>query len=241
MLNLDRWLLEEVFMASVIDAFRETFTDKLSVVKIALLALPLYYSYGLYINKSSAFGLIATITAVLLFGALIQVTTRVLNDENSVLPGFNVFRVLLSALKGIIAIAPYVFICGFLANYICSLIYIIPWFDNIIKTLIWLVATSIIVMSFLMFSTKESILDAFKLKILFEKAGDLIIALFFLSIQFAFINVFTNGILGYTIYILFGAGEILNFFIAFAITFNVMALGHFLAQLHYSVLQRDLS
>jgi len=228
-------------MASIIDAFRETFTDRFAFLKMLVLSIPTYFSYILYVKKSPDFIWLAILTVLLLLGFLIKVANRVLNDKDSVLPSLNPFPLLWSAIKGLIAIGPISWISCFLANYFCSLINIIPWLDIILKTILWIVAISITLTSFLMFVTKESVIDAYRLKLLFNKAGDLIVVVIVLLIQLLFMNAFTVGIVGYIIYVLFGWCDFLIFFIAYAVVFNIGALGHYMAQSHYDILEKELN
>lgn len=216
-------------MASIVDSFREVFTDNLSFLKIIGLAIPVYYSYDLFAH---AFFLVV-LTVFLLFGFFVEVTKNVVSEGDRILPSLNPFTLAFSALKGIVAIGPTVLVCCFLANYLCSLINIIFWLDITLKILIWLVAASIIVTAYLMFSTKGNILDAYNLIVMYQKSGDVIVVLIFFLIQLTIINLPTTGFIGYTVLVLFGFGPIFNFYIAMAIVFNIAVAGHYLAQAHY--------
>jgi hypothetical protein len=226
-------------MASIVDSFREVFTDRLSFLKLVVLAVPVYYSYQVYMESDkdfTGFFWLAGITLFLLFGFLIEVTNNLVNERNTILPSLNPFTISLSSIKGILAIGPSALISCFLANYVCSFINIIPWLDITFKSIIWLVVASIIVTSFLMFSTRKRVLDAYNLKVLSQKSGDLIITIIFFLIQLTVINLPTSAFLGYTLFILFGDGPIFNFFLALVLVFNIAVTGHYLAQVHYEVL-----
>lgn len=223
-------------MASIIDAFRETFSDNLSFFKLAVFTAPVYYSYQLYLqskNDFSLFYLVAGLTLFFLSGFLIKTTNNIINERDRVLPSLNPFKLAFCTVKGILAIVPVAAICCALAYYICSFINIIPWFDIALKYAIWIVVTSIIVTSFLMFSAKERILDAYNIKAIFEKAGDLIVVLIIFILQIVLINLPTTGFVIYAMIILFGQGAMLNVFIAFAIVFNLAVTGHYLGQAYY--------
>lgn len=229
-------------MASIVDSFREVFTDRLSFLKIAILAIPVYYSYQLYLQSKqdfTGFFWLAGITLFFLFGVLIEVTNNMVNERDRILPSLNPFKLAFSAIKGILAIGLFVLISSLLANYVCSLINIIPWLDITLKSIVWLVAASIIITSFLMFSTKKRILDAYNLKILSQKAGDLLITLIFFIIQLAIINIPTSAFLGYIVLILFGFGPIFNFFLSIVLVFNIAVTGHYMGQVHYELLTYD--
>ena len=138
-------------------------------------------------------------------------------------------------LKMLIFAIPTVISCS-LVNFISGQILITPWVDNTIKTILWLVAGSVIITSFLMFSRNENIKESFNLKFLFEKAGDLILVLIFFILQLILINLPTTAFLGYAIFILLGFGPVFDFVMAFALVFNIAITGHYMGQVHYEAL-----
>lgn len=226
-------------MASIIDSFRETFGDNLSFLKIVVLAIPVYFCYQLYITSKtdfSGFYFLFDITVFLLFGFLIKVTNGVLNERDSVFPSLNPLPWALSAIKGSLAILPYVLISCFLANYISSITNVVFWFDVTIKSIVWLVAASIILTSFLMYTTRERISDVYNFKTFSEKAGDSILMIIFFVIQLIVINIPTTAFIGYVLLVLFGFGGLFNFYLAMVIIFNLTVAGHYFAQLHYELL-----
>lgn len=230
-------------MASIIDSFKEVFSDRFSFIKLAVLAAPVYYSYQSYLQSKGDFTnffWIAGITLFFMFGFFINVTSNVINERDFVLPSLNPFKIAFSAVKGIVALAPISYILYLAANYICSFINIIAWIDTPLKTMIWIVVAGIILTSFLIFVARENILDPYKiknLKVLFEKSGDLIMVTIFFLIQLAVINVIISGFIGYTLLLLFGQGVILDSFIVFAAVFNLAVAGHYLGQANYDVIE----
>ena len=225
-------------MASIIDSFRETFSDHLSLLKISILSIPVFYSYQIYVQTKkdfTAFLWWAAVTLFFLFGFLIQVTNNVLNEKDSVLPPLNPLKLAFSAFKGIIAVGPYAWISCALANYICSSINIISWLDTTLKVIIWFVVAAIITTAFLMFATKEKITNAYNIKLLFDKAGDLLTILIVFILQLLVINLPTTAFIGYTLFILFGIGPIFDFFWALVLVFNIAVTGHYMAQVHYEI------
>lgn len=229
-------------MASIIDSFKETFGDNSAVLKIFVFATPVYFCVqGYFEAKGRILEIIdiLSFTLIWIFGFLIETTKNIVNEGETLLPSFNIFKMLLSSLKGIIAIGPITFICCFLASYFCSLINIIPWFDITLKTIIWIVATSVIVTTFLMYVPKESFKEAYNIKRLFEKAGDLIAALIFFIIQFIIANIPTFIFIGYALLVLFGFGNIFNIFLAIAIVFDTAVIGQYLGQIYYETMGFD--
>lgn len=225
-------------MASIIDSFKEVFSERFSFIKLVVLALPVYYSYQLYLQSKQDFTnffWIAGITTFFLFGFLINLTSNVINERDFILPSLNPFKLGFVTVKGVIALGPIVYGLYLLANYICSFINI-PMFDIAFKSMIWLVVAAIILTSFLMFSQRENILDAYKVKILFQKAGDLVTVIIFFLIQLLVINTIVCGFIGYTLSILFGPGPILDFFVVYAIVFNLAVTGHYIGQTNYDII-----
>lgn len=229
-------------MASIIDSFRETFSDNYAFPKLLVFAVPLYFSYDLYMksnNNYTAFTWLFSITLFFLFGFLVKVTSGVLNERNSVLPPLNPFQLALASTKGLIAIAPSAAVAILAADYFSSLINILAWVDITLKSVIWLLVVSIILTSFLMFVRREKITDAYNMKTLSDKAADLMVSLIFFILQLVIANVFTTAFIGYVILILFGVGPVLYFYVSLAVAFNIGVMGHYLAQLQYEILGYD--
>lgn len=226
-------------MTSILDAYKEVFSDKLSFVKIIVFAIPLYYCYQTYTaNKlitSDVFWILCA-TIFFLYGFLIETTYNVINEKDSVLPSLNPFKIAYTSMKGIIAVGPSLIISSLIANYFCTIIHTGSWVDNCLKTIIWLIAISIFVMTYLLFAQNKKILDIFNLKAASEKYGDLIVMILVFALQLILINLPTTALIAYTIFILFGYGPLHNFFLAYAIIFNIAATGHYLAQAHYELL-----
>lgn len=223
-------------MASIVDSFREVFSDNLSFLKILVLAIPVYYSFQLYIeakgNFSGFFGVLF-ITLFFLLGFLTKITTNVVGEKDSILPSLNPFKLAFASIKSILAVGPLTLISCLLANYICSLINILQWVDFTFKFIIWLFVAAIIITSFLMYSTKERIADAYNISVLFLRAGDLMVVILFFIIQLIVINIPTIGFIGYTVLVLFGFGPVFNLFLALGLVFNIAVFGHYLGQVHY--------
>lgn len=226
-------------MASIIDSFREVFSDNLSFLKMIILAIPVYFSYHIYFETKqdfTGFFWLAGLTIFFLWGVLIDVTNNVLSERNQVLPSLNPFPIAFTAFKGVLAIAPVAVITFLLANYLSSLIKIMPWIDFTLKFIIWFIVIAVIITAFLLFCTQKRILDAYNVKLLFQKLSDVAITLLFFFVQLAVANLPTTVFLGYTLLILFGVGPIFNSFMSLAIVFNIAVIGHYMAQVHYEVL-----
>lgn len=226
-------------MASIIDSFREVVKDRFSLPKLFILALPVYFSYLIFLQSKNDFTVFywsIGITVFILFGFLIKLINNVINAHSSCLILLNPLGIILASIKGIVAVGPVCLISCWLGNYLTSLINLVSWFGLTIKIVIWLVFAVFILTSFLMFCENENIKDAYKVKVVFGYAGDLIGVFAFFLFLLVFLNVLTIGFIGYVLFLLLGQGVIFNFFIAMAIVFNLAVSGHYLGQIQYEFL-----
>lgn len=228
-------------MASILDSFREVYGDNLSFIKIFALTVPVFYCYQLYTGAKASgnydnFFLVSYIVLFFLFGFIIEITNNVINERDKILPSMNPLSLAITAFKGVLAVLPVVLISCPLANYLTGYININFALDITLKTVIWLVAASIITTSYLMFSANKKVLEAYNLKKVFQKSGDLIVSLIFFVIQLVIINIPTTVFIGYTLFVLFYFGVVFDAFIVFAVVFNIAVLGHYLGQVNYEVL-----
>lgn len=231
-------------MASIIDSFRETFEDNLSFFKLVIFAVPVYFCYTMFLTANGNFSAIWTlgiITAFFMLGYVAEISNNVLNEKDNVLPKLNFLKILLSSVKTIIAIGPMTAISAGLGNYALSFLTNIPiqWVVILFQIIIWLIVASIALTSFLLYIKKESIIDAYNLKLLVEKSGDVLLGIIFFVLQVLIINIPTTAFLGYTISVLFGVGPTLYAFCAYAIIFNIGAAGHYFAQMGYEIIGYD--
>lgn len=226
-------------MASIVDSFRDILGDRYSFFKILVFSIAVYFDYNLYLNYQKdpiSFNILTAVIAFFLFGVFIKITNNIINERTDILPSLNPIKLGYTAYKGILALLPATLISCYLANLVSSLLNTIPWFDYTIKSIAWIIAITIILSSYLMFAANEKIKEAFKLGILSEKAGDLIVTVLVLVIQLILINAITVGFIGYTIMILFGPGPILNFVMSLALVYNICAIGHYIGQLYYETI-----
>lgn len=228
-------------MASILDSFREVYSDHLSFIKILAFSIPVFYCYQLYTGAKvsgifDGFFLTAYITLFFIFGFIIEITHNVINERDRILPSLNPITLAATSFKGFLAVGPAILITCFIANYLSAFINIIFWLDITLKTVLWLVAASIIVTSYLLFAVNKKILEAYNVKTIFQKAGDLIVVLIFFVLQLVIINIPTSAFIGYTVLVLFGYGSVFDAFIVIAVVFNLAVLGHYLGQVNYEVL-----
>ena len=230
-------------MASLLDAFRETFSDENSLIKIVTMAIPVFVtvllsqmgpSYWLYA------AILGGIVIFTLFGLLIQVATSVLNEKDYVIPPINPFKFFFTAIKGSVAIAPITIICTFLFFTLSKFLNFSNQYINLaIMIVMGMLFVSLILTSLLMYATREKITDVFNFQRLIGKTDDVLVTMIFFVLIFILLNAVTMGLMWYILYVLFGVGKILFAFSSYALVFNIIMVGHYLAQLQYEVLEYD--
>jgi hypothetical protein len=231
-------------MASVIDSFRDTFEDNLSFLKLIIFALPVYFGYSLSLHANGDYTvvwIIGLITAFFMLGYIAQITHGMLNDAERVLPKLNPITMAVQSLKVLISAGPFALILYGIGCWILSFFkdFPIEWISIVVQVIIGIVVAGLAVTSFLLYAKKQSVIAAYNLKKLSERAGDIMIGIIFLVVQFAVVNVLTVGFLAYTISVLFMPGPLLYAFCSYALVFNLAALGHFLAQVGYETINYD--
>lgn len=222
-------------MASIIDSLRSIFMDITSYFKIGVFTVPLYVSVWLFYNSGKDMALfytVATTTILLLLGLVIKITGNVINQEDPCIQFFNPLKLLFSSIKGILAVGPIFLVCYFAANCLVNFININDTFNIIFKSLIWLIASVIILSSLMKFCEKEKIVDAYKLKTVLSSAGDLIASGLFFILGTVLFNVVLALLIGYTIFVVFGIGEIFKFFISYIVVVNLSLIADGLGQMY---------
>lgn len=227
-------------MASIIDSIKEIYSDKFSLAKLVLLAVPVYYSYQVYLQSKqdyTFFLMVAGITLFILFGFFTDLINNVISERDYILPR-NPFKMIFLGIKGVIALAPVCYISYLSLNYLYALIIPIPVFGFAFMYMFSVIFAGIILTSFVMFSSRGNIFDTYNVKILFKKSGDMIINIMFFLLQLMVINTLIVGFIGYMLWLLFGFGQILTFFITYVLLFNLSIVGHYIGQTNYEVISR---
>ena len=227
-------------MASIKDAFEESIQDNMTALKCFIYAIPLYYTVHLYITSSGnymAFGWMAAITFILLFGFMLQCTSNVRNGRDQVLPSINIFSLYFSSIKGLIALGPSIALNCWLATLVIDIIntnLTEPKTALTFKIITWFVFGSIILTGYMLYSKNFKISDAYNLKIISETSMDIMIKIIFMIPGVLVVNGIFVGAVTYIFWIFFGIPNMVcTFFWCIAGVFNLAMIGHYIAQLDY--------
>lgn len=230
-------------MASIKDAFQESYQDRNAILKFVIFAIPLYYCVNLFIENSPNFLAAAIITYLILFGFLIKCTSNVRNGKDYVLPSFNIFDLCWSAIKATVALGPSIVINCWLANFLCSFIQNYVPESNVLlifKYIIWGIFISIILSGYLCYAKSFKIADAYNLKIISDSSVDIMIAILFMIPQIILADVILVTPPTYIIWLFFGIpSPVAIFFWCTVAILNLAMMGHYLAQIDYEIIKDD--
>lgn len=228
-------------MASIKDAFEESFQDNNAIIKYIIFALPVFYSVYLYSeNNLAGFWTLAVITYLLLFGIFIKCTANVRNGKDAVLPSFNVFAILWAGIKGTIALGPSIAINSFLALKICELlpnVFTEPNTLVVFQCIVWGLFGSFMLTGYLCYAKSFKIADAYNFKTISESCIDILIAVLFMIPQVLIANAILIIPVSYVIWVFFGLPHpTAIFYWCMILVFNLAMCGHYLAQLDYEAI-----
>ena len=232
-------------MASMKDALEESFLDRSAWLKYLIFAVPLYFSSVLIVEEADMKGILAVAipTVIFFLGFSLICTYNVRKGNNFVLPSFNIFKIFWTGLKCTIAVAPF-FVVGYLiAKLIINLIsgYIPEGnFANIFNTIIYLVFSSFGFTSYILYSRRFAIFDAYNIAKIIKYSIDVLIALFVMLILLALIDVLIVAPVTYIVWLLVGIPSHVSVYAWSVIaTLNIAMIGHYLAQLDYEIIPFD--
>lgn len=227
-------------MASIIDAFEESFHDHNAFIKFVIFAIPVYYCIDLFSKESMLFGPMSSIVFILLFGFLIKCTYNVRNGKNYVLPNFNIFAMLWSGIKGLIALGPIIAICSICAIYLSKYLgNFFPDPNSIIvwNFIIWGLFASFMMTGYLSYARNFKIADAYNFKTIANSCVDVFVGVLFMIPQVAIVDAIIVAPITYIIWLFFGIPHpIAIFFWCMCFIFNLSLVGHYLAQLDYEAI-----
>ncbi|CCY63641.1 unknown [Clostridium sp. CAG:967] len=231
-------------MASIKDAFEESYQDNLAFLKFIIFAIPVYYCVHLYTTAVkgdlTGFWWMASITFLLLFGFLIKCTTNVRNGKDHVLPSFNIFNLFWAGIKGTIALGPSIavncwlatLVNGLIANYIPE-----PNTLKVFQCIIWGIFGSIILTGYLCYAKTFKIASAYDFKTISESCMDILVAVLFMIPQILLANAIILIPVTYIIWVFLGLPHpVATFFWSMVLIFNLGMIGHYLAQVDYEAI-----
>ncbi len=187
-------------MASMIDAFRDAFSERFAYAKIVLFAIPVYFvAHFFMIGQMALFNTFAPILLILIFGLFTQAIYNVKANKQEVLT-LNPISFIVGLVKTLVVLLPVGSIFGMIGYYLTKYNFPVegvPHFNTIYHIIVWLICGSIILTSYLAFAKFQSIKQGFNFKVIFESCTDVLVHLLFVIPQWAIVNALLVGPVAY--------------------------------------------
>lgn len=225
-------------MASIVDAFTESLTEDLALVKIGLYSIPVYFCTKFFlVGQMGLFYFYGFLTLVLFFGLLTQAINNVRLNKKEIL-SLNPKAIINATARGFVALLPQLAIFGLIGHFIIKNVNIpieLPHVPLIFQIIVWSIMGSIMLTSYLSFAKYLKVLQAFNYKVIIESCVDIFVSLLFFIPQLFLANVILVGPVVY-LFFLFGLGfEHWGFVFYCSLVFvvNISILANYLAQSAY--------
>lgn len=191
-------------MASIIEAVENVVQDKHSFIKCVFYAIPVVGAYKLFsIGNMPMFYFLSVVTILMLMTIVIKVFRNIRENNNAVLPSFNLFTFIWSAFKLIFALGPITALCiwGGIKLTQIQIPIPLPNMQIIYSVIVWLILGGIIVTALILYSKKESLKDAYNLKLISDNCISVLFALLLYIPQIAILNGLLIGSIVYLLYV----------------------------------------
>ena len=230
-------------MASIKDALEESITDDYALVKILIYALPVYICYNLFSQGNmSMFYVIGFFTILMMVSILITCINNVRNGKNYVMPSFNIFKFSLTAAKALLALGPITFLGLYLGKILSGIQILIPLTNVqlIYSIIVWLIISSIIITSTIIYSKTEIIKDAYNFNLISNTCIDILLAILFYIPQLLLVNTIILGSIAYIFLISVGIDNPIFIYLScMMLIMNISITGNYFAQIDYELIPRD--
>ncbi len=231
-------------MASIIDAIEETVHDDHAIFKFIIWAIPVVVSYLLfYVGNMGCFYFVGSLTVLMLLTIIVKTINNCRNGRNEVLPSISIFAFTGTSIKILFALGPTFAVClwcGFKLSAIPILIPL-PNIQIIYSTLVWLLLSSIMVTTLILFSKTEKIKDAYDFRLIQKSCIDILFAVIYFVPQILLFNLIIVGVVAYIFFVLRIAPYNIYTIIIAAISLVTSAAitGNYFAQIDYEQVARD--
>lgn len=187
-------------MASIVDAFNESLSENLAIVKIAVYAIPVYFVIHLFVvGRMSECYCFASIVGILFLGLLTQGINNVRTNQREILT-FNLLKLVKAIGFSCVVVIPQLVIFGTLGSLIVKNVSIpidLPHVPLIFQIIVWSIMFAIVLTSYLSFAKYLKILEGFNYITIFESCVDVFIAFLFFIPQLILANVVLVGPIAY--------------------------------------------
>lgn len=230
-------------MPSIIDSFEECLQGEHVIIKLIILAIPLFLCTKFITDEPDYFVITFLFTAILYTGFCLQCTSNTRTDNNTVLPSFNIFLLLFNGIRGIIVLTPLFIIAKFLGNFITGLLENIITNTQLFQIYSIVVAGicySIVCTGYILFARKFRARDVYNVKKIGTYCVDILIAVLFMELQVLIVTALVGGPITYLVWLFFGLPHpIATFIWCVILVFDLAIMSHYMAQIDYETIRED--
>lgn len=193
-------------MASIIDAFNEAFSEDKALLKIILYSIPVNVVLSFFaVGKTSLFIFWGCLTIALVLGLLTQGIYNVRQNKREILT-LNPLALLKAILKTAVVVLPHLIVFGWIAYFIVESVSIPvewPYIPLTFKIVVWSIAFSIVLTSYLSFAKNMSLIQGFNYAVISESCIDILVSFIFFVPQLLLANAMLIGPVVYLYYYIF--------------------------------------
>ncbi|MDD3238083.1 MAG: hypothetical protein PHV37_08320 [Candidatus Gastranaerophilales bacterium] len=224
-------------MASIIDSIKTISGDDHPYYKITILSLLLFFVVEL--NKTGSLSPTGTLVLNLVagfyfIGYLFSIVHNTLSEQHVLMPGFMTpINDILHGALGIVAILPTAFLTYWCITKLMPFLIYIPSVNWIILIITFSVLFSFVMMQALFYARDYKFFNAFNLPLMLKVGGDFIVNSMLLALFLVILSAIILLPLGYVVWLLFGTGIVMNFFITAASFYLLVISLQYYCQMYF--------
>ncbi len=190
-------------MSSIVSAFSDAFSERLSFLKIAIYAIPVYFCARLFMaGKMDMLYICGTLTSILLFILMTSGINNVRENKREILT-LDPVRLLSTFVKTSIVVVPHLLFWSAIGYGITKIIILPDDTANLIfNIVVWVIVQTMVFTAYLAFAKYLDIRDGFNLQIIFASCVDVFAALFFYVLQMIIVIPVLIGPFAYAFWLL---------------------------------------
>ena len=225
-------------MSSIVSAFNDAFSEKLSFLKIAIYAIPVFFCIKFFMaGKMIEFNILSYITSCLLY-ALMTVGINNVRENNREILTLNPLKLLIVYLKSLVVTIPQGILwggIGFAATTFCATTIPDEITVLVFSIIIWVIVGTICFTAYLSFAKYLDIRDGYNFQIIFSSCFDILAAIIFYIPQIIIAAAVVIGPFAYAFWLLHVPFDHWFFIVlcSLAIVANVSITANYFAQISY--------
>ena len=216
-------------MSSIIEAFDSTMREAFAGMKLFVWALPICFA----IATVKDFGYIPwVVIGFFLLGFITTLANNVIVKNPIIVPGINIFEIIINAILSLIALLPSAIIMGAICWGANMLQLPNEVWNDTLHIMIWLFALAFPLTALAIFIRRKNILEVFNLKKFSDGYGEVLLASSFFFVQATIVSLVIIGFLAYMFYLFIGFDNIFwTYLLSVVAMFFVLLGANIIAQI----------